>query len=460
MGNRTSLFAITLCFLVTCPAAARKWTDNTGSFSVEADLQELRENEVVLKKADGTSIVVPLNRLSAADRKHLMSLSAPEPTKSTAREETPGDTSDRSEKPVPRRVGRQAIEQALKRPTTFSFTETPLSEAIKHLADQHQVQFYVDILALDNIGLHGNVPVTAEGQAQPLQDALEGVLSPLNLAWGIRNDVLLITTKEVEKQNLDTRVYALVRPVPNFDVFVNQLKQNVSPNSWSSMGGPAHALPWPGGAIVVSQTYSLHREIEKQFADRLRPVLPRDLKPTKPPVRGRSKPLEAMQQVAGCDFLEIPLEDAVKFLATQHKIEIVLDERALADEGIPPDCPVTLKLGPVPLKSTLALLLRPFDLNWTIRDGVLVITTREAAEIALVAVGYNVRDLAPVLRGNVDLLIQLITSTIAANSWVQVGGPGSLTADPRTGTLQIQQMSEVHMQIEQLLDDLRRIRQR
>jgi CubicO group peptidase (beta-lactamase class C family) len=56
------------------PGWARKWSDANGKFSVEAELVEVKADNVVLRKADGSEITVPLARLSQVDRRHLEAL--------------------------------------------------------------------------------------------------------------------------------------------------------------------------------------------------------------------------------------------------------------------------------------------------------------------------------------------------------------------------------------------------
>lgn len=53
---------------------ARKWSDTSGKFSVEAELVEVQADKVVLRKAGGERVTVPLARLSESDRRHLTSL--------------------------------------------------------------------------------------------------------------------------------------------------------------------------------------------------------------------------------------------------------------------------------------------------------------------------------------------------------------------------------------------------
>jgi len=50
---------------------ARTWTDNTGKFKIEAELLELSNGKVKLRRTDGKTIEVPVSRLCEADRKLL-----------------------------------------------------------------------------------------------------------------------------------------------------------------------------------------------------------------------------------------------------------------------------------------------------------------------------------------------------------------------------------------------------
>ena len=52
-------------------AEARTWKDSTGKYAVEAELVEMTEDVVVLKKADNQEVRVPLARLSATDRRYV-----------------------------------------------------------------------------------------------------------------------------------------------------------------------------------------------------------------------------------------------------------------------------------------------------------------------------------------------------------------------------------------------------
>ena len=52
-------------------AKRRTYRDKTGKHSVYASFKELRDNQVVLKKKDGSEVVLPLDKLSEIDQEYL-----------------------------------------------------------------------------------------------------------------------------------------------------------------------------------------------------------------------------------------------------------------------------------------------------------------------------------------------------------------------------------------------------
>ena len=58
---------------------ARKWTDKSGSYSLQAEFVELAGDQVVLKREDGKSARVPLEKLSVADQEYVRQKTSPKP---------------------------------------------------------------------------------------------------------------------------------------------------------------------------------------------------------------------------------------------------------------------------------------------------------------------------------------------------------------------------------------------
>lgn len=65
--------AVLLALMAAGPAAwARKWTSSDGQFSTEAELVDYDDGQVTLRKDDGVTIVVPIAKLSGADRRYVI----------------------------------------------------------------------------------------------------------------------------------------------------------------------------------------------------------------------------------------------------------------------------------------------------------------------------------------------------------------------------------------------------
>jgi hypothetical protein len=170
---------------------------------------------------------------------------------------------------------------------------------------------------------------------------------------------------------------------------------------------------------------------------------------------------EALSKPTDIDFEEKPLKDVVEKLAQTSGIQIQFDEKALSEAAVATDTPVTKHLRGISLRSTLRILLRPLQLTYDIRNGVLLITSQTEAENHQIVRIYPVRDLVSDEHGNLDFdpLIDLIQRIVEPQTWDTVGGPGSVMAlEP--GLLIFSQSSEVHELTEQLLAALRKSRDR
>ena len=71
--------------------------------------------------------------------------------------------------------------------------------------------------------------------------------------------------------------------------------------------------------------------------------------------------------------------------------------------------------------------------------------------------GYGPGGMGGAAAADFDTLIELITSTIAPQTWDEVGGPGSVEGFPTNLSLVVSQTQEVHEQIADLLEQLRRL---
>ncbi|MFO0897691.1 MAG: hypothetical protein U0836_09750 [Pirellulales bacterium] len=171
----------------------------------------------------------------------------------------------------------------------------------------------------------------------------------------------------------------------------------------------------------------------------------------------------ALQKTPQLDIIDTPLTDLVGLLEKQHGIQIQIERKALEDAGVAVDTPVTISIQGVTLGSALRHVLGQQGLTWAVSKGVLVITTPEEAEQSYVDTRvYAVASLvAPTDRRldaseSANTLMDLIVTTVAPDSWDEVGGPGSIVY--RDGALAVSQTEEVHQQLAGLLAALNQAR--
>ncbi|MHC4400754.1 MAG: SHD1 domain-containing protein [Planctomycetota bacterium] len=436
---RLLIVGILVAGTASTPAAERLWTDSTGKYHIEAELVGRVGDKVRLKQKDGQLIEVPVEKLSEADRRYVASLGGQQAT---------------PPKPL---TGRQKVEQALQAPTDFDFVETPLEEVADYLTNLHGIAVVLDRLSLRDWGVEPDAPVTAKGKGLPLEKALDSILGPLELAWFVRGDLLLISTAHEAEFNIETCVYKLIKPAADPEALVADVTRNVAPDSWEHVGGAGSIAVWPGGALVVAQSDPLHREIRRRYADRLQRVESVDGPAVRHAARGKLRLPEALYAVGTYEFDATPLQEAVRQLSGRTNVEIRIDRKAFAEVGVPLDYPITMRSRSVRGESVLWRILRQSSMTWTVDGEGLCITTWETAENQPLEIEYDVGGLVTAARGKIEVLVDVIETTTSPDTWQLVGGPGTIAVAP-PDRLRIAQTPEVHREIGRLLDDLCQLR--
>jgi len=158
---------------------------------------------------------------------------------------------------------------------------------------------------------------------------------------------------------------------------------------------------------------------------------------------------ETLKAPTELEFIETPLVDVVDFLKDMHAVEIQFDARAIDDIGIPIDTPITKNLKGLSLKSSLRLMLRDLDLSYVVRDEVLLITSREAADAMMETHVYSLHRLAGF---ESDALAEVIENSIRPDTWVT--GEPFAAVNTLPGCLVITQSQQAHEEIADLLRQL------
>jgi len=108
------------------------------------------------------------------------------------------------------------ILKALGDPTEMDFDAVPLKDVIDTLKTRHNIEIQIDVKALTDAGASPDDPITINLKGISLRSALRLMLSAKDLNYYIDHEVLLITSNEVAKNKLVTKVYPvadLVLPV-------------------------------------------------------------------------------------------------------------------------------------------------------------------------------------------------------------------------------------------------------
>ncbi|HEY4312798.1 MAG TPA: hypothetical protein VGN12_25330 [Pirellulales bacterium] len=122
-------------------------------------------------------------------------------------------------------------------------------------------------------------------------------------------------------------------------------------------------------------------------------------------------------------FQDAPLSEVMDHLKTLAGVNIHLDPRGLAAEGVTTDMPVNIDLSePISLRSALNLILEPLHLSYVVKNEVLNITSEQLRDGEVYTVTYNVGD-----------LVMPIPNFIPDNNMGLTGAVNSAQANARSG---------------------------
>jgi hypothetical protein len=334
---------------------------------------------------------------------------------------------------------------------THEFTDSSLREVVAWLQQEQKLVVLLDNAALANIGLSPAEPISDRLDNAPLYLLLNRLRS-LGLAWYYEDKILHITSAEVAEERATTLPYNvgdLIDAGYDPEGLIDVITTTIAPDCWEDVGGPAGGISTIGDVLFLRQTDSLQREVQGLLAA-LRGH-GRQTFVSDPPQHLALR--EKLNQNLAVEFLDTPLEAAIAQLADAAKADIRLDRPALRANRIREREPVTLKLTDRKLETVIQALVLDLKLTWILRDGVLWITTAEEAEAFLKTAVYDVRDLCRD-EGEMDALIDALTSQTEPDSWEDVGGPGAIDSG-KPGTLVILQQERIHRKVLELLETYR-----
>lgn len=413
-------------------------------FTVEAELIEGARDHVRLRRSDGKTVTVPIDRLSQADRQYLRTLDAPKG----------GDMDTAARLP---RANALAARHALTEPITLQFIGTPLECIADYISDCTvgcclPILVEIDQPALSKDGRDGGITIDVDVVRQPLAECLDQALKPVGLTWIIHNDMLWITTPAAANEILQTRFYRSLKSVPG-DGIVRSITQAIAPSRWADAGGAASiavvSLSESNHGLVIRAPFQAHRRIEDRCKELIVPVRGSPL--ALPETVVSSSMAERLALPATVQVIGTPLKDVVADLGNRVGMAITISTGNSAEDSRYGEMPITRCLGGVSLELMLSLMLHGTPLGWKVENDHVILCKVEQVSGSLVLGEYKVDSLK--CQGGLDAIGACIRRTVEPATWDSVGGPASLHAKAR-GTLTVRATHTVHRKIAALLGDM------
>jgi len=295
------------------------------------------------------------------------------------------------------------INNTLKQNAKFRFHEEPLDHVVKLLKDQHAIPILLERKALRAANIGSDVPVTQNLEGISLRSALLLTLRELGLTCACQNDFLIVTTpREADYwggavppvTSPPEKIKNALKDATRLEFIETRLKDVVSflrdrhdiPIIIDRRGladagiGPdipvtqnIKGISLQSGLRLMLDELKLTHVVENEVL--LITTQERRAKLPVPKVTIDQKTLDAIGGDTRLQFVNTPLEDVLAFMEDQHRIEIKVDHRGLADAKVSTDVPITASFRDVSLGAALLITLRNVGLVCVAQEGFLMVTT-------------------------------------------------------------------------------------
>lgn len=217
--------------LVAAPASARKWTDSTGTFSVEAELVEIKAGKVVLKKSTGSVIAVPISRLSEADQHYIESLDKP-PEKQPAESGRPAQSTGDS-----RPKGKTALRLEKGTPVSIQAKGQPVGQVLAQIAQRTGLRVrVVDNFRSDDAKILSK-PISLNLKGKTFLEAVEQICTATGVQFkGVQDGVVMLSSEKDDfghtKRVGPPTANGAFLVYPAFDDFFGRLQVVIRSEPW------------------------------------------------------------------------------------------------------------------------------------------------------------------------------------------------------------------------------------
>ncbi len=165
----------------------------------------------------------------------------------------------------------------------LDFNGMPLNTVLKALSGDLKVQFWIDQVELDTLGVAVDSPITMQMSGLTLRQALKLILEPLELTYVVHENWITITSKDSADSKPNIAYYELSHILPNsaqVDSLMVAIEMQIEPDSWLSGGGTS-SLMIVGSLLIVSAPETTQEQIAALLG-RIAKTSRKNLSTTKP----------------------------------------------------------------------------------------------------------------------------------------------------------------------------------
>jgi hypothetical protein len=149
------------------------------------------------------------------------------------------------------------------------FTETPLSEALRFIAQQVDAQLYLDPKSIADAAIATDSPITLTLKQVPAEMALDLILQVHQAGYTLRSGIVIVRTQTDLAQDMETNVYHVSHEAAQRLAEIVPI--TIATDSWNTVGGPGSMAVFYD-SLIISHTPEVHRRVGKLLKD-LEPVL-------------------------------------------------------------------------------------------------------------------------------------------------------------------------------------------
>lgn len=336
-----------------------------------------------------------------------------------------------------------------------NLTLREIAAAIEELTD---LQVRIDWQAFSDAGLDGSldqiIPLWDEGETiERLADRME---SGTELTWTSQDGVLTLTTAEYANERYSTARYFigdLLKTDRSADSIIELLQAETS-GPWDIDEPGTGTISSFGNHLFIRQTLKIHREVEGLLAAfrRTEPILL--LERTEADL-AIIKLLD--EHKVSYDWPDVTLGRFQSKLQELVGCRVELDEQALTDAGLDADARLNARARNLRLGVALNRDLENVNgtgVTFSVRHGILWLTTTEKADETYETVVYNLESLG-ITGPRIDELIELLKNDTGGPWHEDEPGTGTIMRLPSDNRFVVRQTRRVHSEILGIISSLR-----